>query len=63
MRDRLSKVLNEARQGQEVLIVTLTRTLRIEAWLRNLNARGILASAELRRQQPMKALAPNAMSD
>jgi asparagine synthase (glutamine-hydrolysing) len=61
--DRLSKVLNEARQGQEVLIVTLTRTLRIEAWLRNLNARGILASTELRRQQPMKALAPNAMSD
>jgi asparagine synthase (glutamine-hydrolysing) len=39
---RISEALHKARQGQEVAMVPLMRTLGIEAWVRHLSKRGIL---------------------
>ena len=39
---KFSEVLQKARHGEEVLLVTLMRTLGIEIWLRNLSNRRIL---------------------
>jgi asparagine synthase (glutamine-hydrolysing) len=38
---KFSVALQQARQGEEVSVVTLMRTVAIERWLRNLNSRGI----------------------
>jgi asparagine synthase (glutamine-hydrolysing) len=40
--ERVADALRKARQGQEVPVVTLTRTLRLEGWLRDLCASGII---------------------
>lgn len=60
--DKLSEVLQQARHGQEVAIVSLMRTLRIEVWLRNLNNRGILVGMDQHTQESMIGLAPTAIS-
>jgi asparagine synthase (glutamine-hydrolysing) len=40
--ERMSSVLQKARRGEEVPIVTLMRTIQIEDWLRNLRTLGFL---------------------
>jgi len=41
--ERFSDALHKAREGQEIEVVRLMRTLGIERWLRNLKSRGVLS--------------------
>jgi asparagine synthase (glutamine-hydrolysing) len=59
---KFSEVLRKARDGQEVVIVTLMRTLRIEVWLRNLSNRGILVGMDQQTHESMNGLAPTVIS-
>lgn len=54
------QALHRIRQGADVPMVTLMRTLGIEIWLRNLTARHILDDTALRRQIPTKQGLPRA---
>jgi asparagine synthase (glutamine-hydrolysing) len=48
-----------ARQGQEVQVIALMRTLFVESWLRGLRNKGILASSPQNPGEPLKSLAIN----
>jgi asparagine synthase (glutamine-hydrolysing) len=41
-RERISEALQKVRQGEEVPMITLTRTLSLEGWLKDLRALGII---------------------
>jgi asparagine synthase (glutamine-hydrolysing) len=43
--ERFSEVLHKARRGEEIPLVTLMRTIRIERWLRRLRTLGIVSIA------------------
>src|ERR1700676_1996881 len=53
-----SEVLQKARNGQEIPMVTLMRTLGIEAWLRGLQSFRMLVGAGENSGEPLRLLAP-----
>jgi asparagine synthase (glutamine-hydrolysing) len=59
---RFVEALQKTRQGAEVPIVTLMRTLGIELWLRNLTARHILGDAAWQTRAATKQALPQPMT-
>jgi len=53
-----SEVLQKARNGQEIPMVTLMRTLGIEAWLRGLQSFRMFVGAGENSGEPLRLLAP-----
>jgi|HubBroStandDraft_6_1064221.scaffolds.fasta_scaffold47584_1 asparagine synthase (glutamine-hydrolysing) len=56
--DRISASLQAARTGQEIPVVRLARTLRIELWLRSLRSHGILIDSSERAPDLLQRLEP-----
>ena len=56
------EVLQKARDGREILLVALMRTLYIEAWLRNLRDHALLSAVAYRARELPTNLATNTIS-
>jgi len=61
-KQRISEALQKARQGQEVAMVPLIRTLAVEAWVRHLSNSGILVGTDEATRNSLRSLTPTVIS-
>jgi asparagine synthase (glutamine-hydrolysing) len=59
---KFSEALQKARRGQDLPLVTVTRTVGLELWLRSVRRHEVIAALHDRRSQARESLAPKMIS-